>query len=412
MSTIIKFEEFLGLPSFFCYNIGIKLRGPSNGFWLKFWMYLTSFNLFLAVSAECYYIIVTIRTDFTEAIMTLSYVSFIVVAFVKWYYLYNYQTERNAFFQRLEVLFPHTKSEQESIKLSKYFRSNKLATRGYTISIMVLIWVYNLYTISQSFIYTKLMHVDIERVLPYQAKYPWDWHDNWTYYLIYVTQGIASFHSTCTQLGYDVLLCILSIHLIMHYDNISRSLEGYQTKFAEVHGVDSSNGLPRLAYAAVELRAVKEDIKFISNIVSYHNELLSLSMSLNKLFGVPLFVNFFTSSAIICFLSFQMSVTREIDLLMKVAVFLFFSVMQVYLISHFGQLLSDASTNVASAAYFQDWSYADVRFQKMTILVAARAQEPAALKATNLITISLDTMTVIIQMSYKFFTVLRTMYDD
>ncbi|XP_011209576.2 odorant receptor 85c-like [Bactrocera dorsalis] len=412
MSTIIKFEEFLGLASFFCYNIGIKLWGPNDGFWLNFWLCLTSINLFLTVFAECIYIIMTIRSDFIVAIMTLSYVSFIVVAYVKWYYLYNYQTERNAFFQRLDALFPHTKSEQESIKLSEYFRLNKLATRGYTITFMVVIWIYNLYTISQRLIYTQLLHVHIERVLPYQAMYPWDWRDNWTYYVIYVTQGFAGFHATCAQIAYDLLLCILSIQLIMHYDHISRSLEGYQTKFAEVHGIDINNGLPPLTCAAVELRAVKEDIKLISNIVSYHNELLSLSMSLNKLFGMPLFVNFFTSSAIICFLSFQMSVTREVDLLMKLAVFLFFSVMQVYLICHFGQLLSDASTNVASAAYFQDWSYADVRFQKMTILVAQRAQEAAALKATNFITISLDTMTVIMQISYKFFTVLRTMYAD
>lgn len=50
---------------------------------------------------------------------------------------------------------------------------------------------------------------------------------------------------------------------------------------------------------------------------------------------------------------------------------------------------------MANAAYFQDWSHADIRFQKMTILVAERAQDPAALKATKLITISRDTMTVV-----------------
>ncbi|XP_014093774.3 odorant receptor 85c [Bactrocera oleae] len=412
MSTIINFEEFLGLASFFCANIGIKLWGPSDGIRQHFVLYLTSINLFLTVFAECIYIIGAIRTDFIVAIMTLSYVSFIVVAFVKWYYLINYHTERTVFFQRLEALFPHTKSEQETIKLSKYLRLNKLATMSYTITFMVVIWIYNLYTISQRFIYTNLLHVHIERVLPYQAMYPWDWRDNWTYYVIYVTQSFAAWHSTCAQIAYDLLLCILSMHLIMHYDHISRSLEGYQTKFAEVHGVDTCNSLPQLARVAVELKAVKEDIKFISNIVAYHNELLSLSSSLNKLFGLPLFVNFFTSSAIICFLSFQMSVARELDLLLKLAVFLFFSILQVYLICHFGQLLMDASTNVASAAFFPNLCHADVSFQKMTILVAKRAQEAAALKATNFITISLDTMTIIMQISYKFFTVLRTMYDD
>lgn len=51
------------------------------------------------------------------------------------------------------------------------------------------------------------------------------------------------------------------------------------------------------------------------------------------------------------------------------------------------------SVNVATAVYNQDWSSADVRYQKMLILITARAQKPAQLKATALVLISRETMT-------------------
>lgn len=272
MSTMENLEKFVRLANFFGNHIGMKPWGRLDGFQRRFLFYFSSINLLITFIAESSYIIVTITSDFILAVMTLSYVTFIVVAYAKWYYLYTYQTERTAFFQRLETLFPCTKSQQEAIKLSEYIRMNKLSTISYTISFLMCISTYTFYTIARQFIYTNLLHVPgTERNLPYQAVYPWDWRDNWTYYVCYVSQGFAGWHSTCAQMAFDLMLCTLSTHLIMHYDHISRSLEGYQTKFAEIHG---KNGLTQQARAAMELKAVKDDIKFISSIVAYHTELL------------------------------------------------------------------------------------------------------------------------------------------
>lgn len=89
------------------------------------------------------------------------------------------------------------------------------------------------------------------------------------------------------------------------------------------------------------------------------------------------------------------------------------------------------STKIAQAVYNQNWSEADVRYQKMLVLIAERAQKPAILKATSFVLVSRGTMTEvgrifmtssysknhknfiilqIMQLSYKFFALLRTMY--
>lgn len=76
-----------------------------------------------------------------------------------------------------------------------------------------------------------------------------------------------------------------------------------------------------------------------------------------------------------------------------------------------------------------DWYGADPRFKKMLLIVAVGAQKPVFLKATVFLDISMATMTMVsdrerdltinaliflslqfLQMSYRFFCVIRTMY--
>ncbi|EDW04518.1 GH12567 [Drosophila grimshawi] len=107
-----------------------------------------------------------------------------------------------------------------------------------------------------------------------------------------------------------------------------------------------------------------KDSRVLLDVVQYHERLLLLSNQLNEVFGVPLLMNLLISSA------FSISV----------------------------------------AAYNQNWNYADVRYRRSLILIIARSQNPVYLKATVLMTITRATMTELLQLSYKFFALLRTMY--
>ncbi|XP_053949513.1 odorant receptor 85c-like [Anastrepha ludens] len=409
MALIMRFEEFLHLPNFFYRCVGLVLWGPSGGLWQRLFFHFSVHNLFLTFLAELYFIVVTFKTDLIEATMSLSYASYVAVALVKYYYMLRRKKNMIIFLQRLEVIFPRTKLQQENLRLSHYLQLSKFVTKSYTAMYMVLISIYNLYAIGTRLIYTNWLHVNvIDPTLPYSASYPWNWHDHWSYYVLYVSQGLAGWHATCTQMALDLLLCTSATQLIMHYDYISLSLEKYKSKYAEVYALD----VPQRVRVVMGLKAFREDMQYISGIVAYHAELLSLSQLLNELFGVPLLVNLFTSSALICFLGFQLSVTRQLDLLIKLALFFFGSILQVYLICHFGQLLIDSSTNVVNAVYFHDWIHADIRYQKMLILIAKRAQRPAILNATSFISVSRGTMTDIIQLSYRIFALIRTMYNE
>lgn len=75
---------------------------------------------------------------------------------------------------------------------------------------------------------------------------------------------------------------------------------------------------------------------------------------MNDVFGVPLFFNFMTSSAIICFVGFQMTIGLSTDNLVKVGVFLAASLAQVYLICHYGQKLLEAVSYVSESKILEN----------------------------------------------------------
>ncbi|XP_039970941.1 putative odorant receptor 85d [Bactrocera tryoni] len=102
---------------------------------------------------------------------------------------------------------------------------------------------------------------------------------------------------------------------------------------------------------------------------------------------------------------------------------LLLSAVAVQLIMHYRQLArrielhvaggggsNDASEYISYAIYNQNWFDSDLRYRKMLIYIMARAQKPSKLHATALVTVSMPTMTDLLQLSYKGFAVIRTMY--
>ncbi|XP_037942685.1 odorant receptor 85b-like [Teleopsis dalmanni] len=208
-----------------------------------------------------------------------------------------------------------------------------------------------------------------------------------------VAQYSVAYCTAVGQISADLLLCVAATQLLMHYDYIAHCIETYRIKSKMV-----TNG-------------VKHDMEFLRNIIIYHEKLLSLSDMLNDVFGVPLLVNFMSSACLMCFLGFQLTTGVSTEILLKLLLFLFSSSAQAYLICYFGQKLLEASAGISNAVYIHNWFEADLKYKKMLVQMARRAQRPAVLKATVLINISNVTMTDLLQISYKFFALLRTMYN-
>lgn len=60
---------------------------------------------------------------------------------------------------------------------------------------------------------------------------------------------------------------------------------------------------------------------------------------MNSVFGMPLLLNFLTSSVMVCFVGFQMTLGLSADHTVKLALFLISATVEIYLICYFSGLL-------------------------------------------------------------------------
>ncbi|KAM7361891.1 odorant receptor 85c-like isoform 2-T2 [Cochliomyia hominivorax] len=376
------FNDFFKYANFFYNTIGVQpyeeSRKVSKGKMLLtqliFVVGIVNMNLMLL--SEIVFVIMALvnGNNFVEATMTMSYIGFVLVGNFKMLFVWLQKSSLTRIVNGLKRIYPKRWQFQEAYNLRKYLKQCSRITIGFSLLYMILIWTYNLFSIVEYAIYDRWLKIKkIEQSLPYVMYIPWNWHNHWSYYVLYAAQDLAGYTSATGQIASDLFLVACTTQLIMHFDYISHKITHYQCS-------DSFNN-QRV-----------EDIKFLKRIVRYHSYLLQLSEQLNHVFGLPLLLNFISSSFVICFVGFQITVGASAETVLKLVLFLFSSIAQVYMICHYGQELIDVSSNVAHSVFDQNWSKSDIRYQKMLILIMKRSQKPVQLKATTFVHISRGTM--------------------
>ncbi|XP_034663389.1 odorant receptor 85c [Drosophila subobscura] len=386
--------KFMKYANFFYKGVGIEpyateSRPQANSLRANLIFWANVLNLSAITSGEIIYLGVSLAEGkLLEAVTVMSYIGFVIVGMSKMFFIWWKKPALSEMVRDLEHIYPKGKAAEEEYRLDSYLRSSSRISVTYALLYSVLIWTFNLFSIMQFLVYEKWLHLRVVGLaLPYTVYYPWNWEAPWSYYLLLFCQNFAGYTSAAGQIFTDLLLCAVATQVVMHFDHLSKVLESHKL---------SGNW--------------EEDSRFLFNTVQYHQRILRLSEVLNEIFGIPLLLNFMVSTFVICFVGFQMTVGVPPDIMIKLSLFLFSSLCQVYLICHYGQLIADSSFSLSSAAYKQNWNHADSRYRLALVFIIARAQKTTHLKATVFMNITRATMTDLLQISYKFFALLRTMY--
>ncbi|EDW80541.1 uncharacterized protein Dwil_GK11590 [Drosophila willistoni] len=394
--AVIPLKDFLKYANLFYLSIGM-LAYDNDGIekWkqrlLNYNFIFQMVNLNAVLISELIYVFLAITsgTNFLEATMNLSFIGFVLVGDLKIWHIWRKREKITRVVTQLEQLHPHSLEHQKFYAVDESLRGYRRVSIFYFGMHLMLIWTYNLYWAIYYVVCDFWLGVrHFERMLPYYCWVPWDWSTNFSYYLMYVSQNIAGQACLSGQLAADMLMCAVVVLLVMHFTCLARRIE------QQVAGVES----------------MKSDMVFLQTAIAYHQRILQLCLDMNDIFGVSLLCNFVSSSFIICFVGFQMTIGGEIDSLVMLMLFLFCAMVQVFMIASYAQRLLDSSEDIGLAVYNHDWSMADLRYRKMLILIVKRAQLPSRLKATTFLSVSLVTVTDLLQLSYKFFALLRTMY--
>lgn len=324
---LAKLGSFMKYANFFFKAVGLRPYKKSSesqktSFWVNILFLANVFNLGYVLLLEAVFVLIAVKTGehTLDAITAMSYIGFVLVCVNKMLFVWWKRPQLTEVMEILEDIFPKKKEEQIAFRLDEYLSSCSKISFTFSLLYSVLIWTYNLFNVMQYFFYEVVFGTrHVQLTLPYIMYLPWNWQGHWSYYLLLFSQNFAGYTSAAGQVSTDLMLCAVATLIIMHYDHIARTIERKQ-----LSGVWA------------------EDSRFIAHIVRYHERLLSLSGHLNDVFGVPLLLNFLISSFVICFVGFQMTVGVEPDVMIKLFLFLFSSLCQVYLICHHGQLMADA----------------------------------------------------------------------
>ncbi|XP_061386690.1 putative odorant receptor 85d, partial [Musca vetustissima] len=366
-------------------------RGSHYALLMKIIFIINMVNMNFVLFSEIMFVLLAMKNgnNFVEATMNLSYIGFVFVGDIKIISVLRKKPVLTILMKEIENIYPKDVDLQKSYYVRQFVWRFNLISLGFVVVHEILIWFYNLYTAVSYLIYELwLGWRTIPRTLPYYCWVPWQWQGHWSYYFLYASQNFAGHTCMSGQLANDLFLCVAATQIIMHFQYLAKRLREYR---------------PTGNYS--------EDLKFLAENIKYHQAIIHLSSLMNEVFGVSLLVNFISSSFIMCFLGFQMTIGVEADTLVMLFMFLFCSLVQILMICNYGQQLIIKSEDIGDAVYSQEWLNSDLRYRKMLIAIIVRSQRPVILKATTFLNVSRSTMTELMQLSYKFFALLRTMYS-
>ncbi|XP_043070545.1 odorant receptor 67a-like [Drosophila grimshawi] len=333
--------------------------------------------------------------DIEVICMMVTYLCYISVGQLKIINAWTQKSKLNGLVNEMEAIFPAgIREQQDKYQVDYYFKRVRYFMRLFSDLLLMLFVVYSVYNFVYYQVQRFVLHTpNTEKPLPYYSTCPWDCLDHWSYYLIYTSQIWCGIVTAAGHIATDLSIYGFTMQLVMHFDYISKTLIEYQVQSGRVE-----NGHAK-------------DIQQLKGLIIYHHNLFGLSDVMNSMFELPVLLNFATSTVWVCIVAFQMTLGLSAGQTLKLIVAMTSALTEIYIICYFSDLLIVSSEGVCSAAYEIDWSYADVRFSKMLIIIAQRAQKPVCIKATKYLNISMETMAMFLKISYRLFCIIRTMYQ-
>ncbi|CAG4935342.1 unnamed protein product [Colias eurytheme] len=159
-----------------------------------------------------------------------------------------------------------------------------------------------------------------------------------------------------------------------------------------------------------EIKGLEPDTSYLlKEIIRKHQYILKLSQDLEDIFTAPNLFNVLVGSLEICALGFNLTM-GEWAQIPGVVLFLFSVLLQILMISVFGENIMRESSKIGQSAYFCNWYNMDQKSKKIILLLMLRSNKPQMLTAYKFSVISYQSFTKIISTSWSYFTILRTVY--
>ncbi|KAH8415768.1 hypothetical protein KR222_000455 [Zaprionus bogoriensis] len=393
-----SYEDFTYIPNIILKSLGVDLLNTPKPLWQVLLLRLY-FCICCASHVYLVYFLVlrTIEWDTLAgnptAIMRYGIVYFFVLNSDVKFIIFLYHRRRlRSLNDKLRDLYPRKQYERREYRVNEFYWQ-RVARYGFyyyyfVVAFVVLgplmqtigLYIYQRCTVGESAEVSYLSTYPMVRIRDMTPL---------TYAFTVLVDSTFSHFIMNVNLGTDVWMMCHSGQLCMHFAHLGRQLERYSP----------------------DRNRQREDCAFLGRLVRRHQYLFSLHTELNDIFGIMLAYNMFSTATVLCCVvlySVLQGLNRE-----GIGFLLFFisSSAQFFMVSQYGQLLSDVSERVSLSAYTQPWYNGSISYRKCLLLIMQRAERQAELSAKGVIIISLDNFTKMINMTYRFFAVVRRLME-
>nr|AIT69876.1 olfactory receptor 11 [Ctenopseustis herana] len=147
-------------------------------------------------------------------------------------------------------------------------------------------------------------------------------------------------------------------------------------------------------------------------LVIRHQELMRSVNLLETIYTKSTLFNFVSSSFLICLTGFNVTAIDDVAFVLSFLTFLLMSLLQIFLLCFFGDMIMTSSMDVSHAIYNSKWYTAKASTAKQLFLVQIRAQKPCKLTASSYADVNLRAFMRILSTAWSYFALLKTIEKD
>ncbi|KAL0860600.1 hypothetical protein ABMA27_009955 [Loxostege sticticalis] len=197
----------------------------------------------------------------------------------------------------------------------------------------------------------------VELLLPFLDVYPFD-STEFKYW------PFAFIHQCWTVVMTLLKICGIDYFFFTCCTHIRIQFKLLRHQFQEIIANRSVSGFDPVDQMAIRTKC--------QELVKWHQGIISSADMLEGIYSKSTLFNFMASSMIICLSGFNVTTVDDTVLVVTFMVFLFMSLLQVFFLCLFGDILMNSSMEVADAVYNSRWYFSDMVIRRNILLVQTR----------------------------------------
>ncbi|KAH0554545.1 odorant receptor 46a-like [Cotesia glomerata] len=229
--------------------------------------------------------------------------------------------------------------------------------------------------------------LDPQNILPYKGWLPYDYSNPTIYWMTALFQFYSVYTATAINMFFDSFLAGIIYYLCSQVEILQHRFEVMVRK--------------------LEVNLAREQ-SFVAEWVQYHISIVNLINNLNKIFSCVIFIQYTSSSLILCTLAYLMSHT-EVSSFNFFGYFGFLAGMylQIFLYCCSAHTLTSELLRVSNGVYTTNWFNLSNNVKKSIAIIMCNCDKPVLITSGFFFVLSLDSFTKVLKLAYSILNVLE-----